>query len=188
MTDFIAVIIKITLVAVGLFLSYRVYFIAKEVAELFSRKKAADELRKKLDVFSVEGEVLNFTSHRVSQLDTFHNVSISYMVDTFTYYKDIVLFNRGSLRVGQKVTLLCDNDNFQNAVVQNGDEEEALKRLVFKLICLIIWLIIDFIGTCFDWKDVIDEYNGSGLIWGSIFALLIVSEKIYEHFKTDKTK
>ena len=188
MTDLIAIIIKIALVVLGLFLVYRVYFIAKEVAELFNRKKAADELRKKLDVFSIEGEVLNFTSSRVSKLDTFYNVSISYTVDTLTYYKDIVLFNRGSLRVGQKIMLLCDNNDFQNVVVQNGDEEDALKRLTFKLICLIIWLIIDFIGTCFDWKEVIDEYNSAGLIWAAILVLLMIGEKLYERFGADKTE
>lgn len=185
MTDFIAVIIKITLVALGLFLAYRVWFIVKEVAELINRKKSADEIRKKLDVFSVEGEVLNFTSSRVSQLDTFYNVSISYTVDTLTYCKDIVLFNRGSLRVGQKVILLCDNDDFQNVVVQNGDEEDALKRLTFKLICLIIWLILDFIGTCFDWKDVIEEYNSVGILGAAVLVFPIVGEKLYERFKTE---
>lgn len=185
MGDFIVFIIKMALVAAGLFLAYRIYFITKEVVELFNRKKKADELRKKLDVFSVEGEVMNFTSHRVSQLDTFYLVNISYMIDTFTYYKDIVLFNRGSLRVGQKIILLCDNDNFQNAVVQNGGEDEALKRLIWKLIWLVIWLIVDFISTCFDWKDILDEYKNAGLIWAAVLVLITFGEGLISRIKTD---
>lgn len=185
MTDFIVIIVKIALVAVGLFLAYRIYFIVKKLAALTKRKKTADELRQKLDVFSVEGEVMNFSSNRVSRLDTFYFVSVSYMVDSITYYKDIVLFNRGSLRVGQKVTLLCDNDNVENVVVQNGDKEEALKRLVLRAIWLIIWLIIDFIGTCFDWKDNLDEYKNAGLIGAAVLVLVMIGERLYDRIKTD---
>lgn len=185
MTDFIVIIVKIALVAVGLFLAYRCYFLIKEIAELVKRKKKADELRKKLDVFSVEGEVLNFTSNRVSRLDTFYNVSISYMADGVTYYKEIILFNHGSLRIGQKIILLCDNENVENAVVQNGGEEEALKRLIWKLIWLVIWLIVDFISTCFDWKDILDEYKNAGLIWAAVLVLITFGDGLISRIKTD---
>lgn len=185
MIDFIAFIVKLTLLAVGLFIAYKIILIVKDIIRLVKRKKAADELRRKFDVFSVEGEVLNFTSARLSKLDTQYNISVSYMVDNLTYYKDVVLFNRGSLRVGQKIILLCDNDDFNNVVVQNGDEEDALKRLIFKLISLIVWLIIDFIGTCLDWRDVLGEYNRAGLGAAAVLIFVMIMEKIFGRLKSE---
>lgn len=163
MTDIIVIIVKIALVAAGLFLAYRIYFLIKEIAGLAKRKKAADELRQKLDVFSVEGEVLNFTSKRVSRLDTQYDISISYEVDNTTYYKYIVLFNCGSLRIGQKVILLCDNDDFENVVVQNGEEEEAFKILISRLVFMVILLVIDAWGNS---RDVLDITYGFAYLFG----------------------
>lgn len=138
MVDFIVFIVKMALLAAGLFIAYKIVLTIKEIIELAKRKKAADELRRKLDVFSVEGKVLNFTSKRVSRLDTQYDISVSYMIDNITYYTDVIMFNHGSLRVGQKIILLCDNDDFENVVVQNGDEEEALKRLIVRFVVMII--------------------------------------------------
>lgn len=154
MTDFIFFIVRLALFIFGLYIAYKIYLLIKEIVEFAKRKKAADELRHKLDVFSVEAEVLNFTSKRVSRLDTQYDVSISYEVDDTTYYKYIVLFNRGSLRVGQKVILLCDNDNPENVVVQNGEEKEALKILISRLVFMIILLLIDALGNSQDVLDI----------------------------------
>lgn len=163
MTDFIFFAIRLVLFVFGLYIAYKIFLIIKEMIELIKRKKAADELRKKLDVFSIESTVLNFTSKRVSRLDTQYDVSISYEVDDTTYYKYIVLFNRGSLRVGQKITLLCDNDNVENVVVQNGDEEEALKILISRLVFMIVLLLIDAMGNS---QDILDITYGFAYLFG----------------------
>lgn len=163
MTDFIFFIVRLALFVFGLFIAYKIFLLIKEIVEFAKRKKAANELRRKLDVFSVEGEVLNFTSKRVSRLDTQYDISISYEVDNITYYKYIVLFNRGSLRVGQKVILLCDNDNPENVIVQNGEEEEALKILLSRLVFMIILLLIDALGNS---QDVLDITYGFAYLLG----------------------
>ena len=163
MTDFIFFIVRLALFVFGLYIAYKIFLLIKEIVELIKRKKAADELRRKLDVFSVEGEVLNFTSKRVSRLDTQYDINISYEVDDITYYKYIVLFNRGSLRVGQKVILLCDNDNPENVVVQNGEEEEALKILLSRLVFMIVLLLLDAWGNS---RDVLDITYGFTYILG----------------------
>lgn len=163
MTDFIFFAVRLALFVFGFFIAYKIFLLIKEMVELIKRKKAANELRRKLDVFSVEAEVLNFTSKRVSRLDTQYDVSISYEVDNITYYKCIVLFNRGSLRVGRKVILLCDNDNPENVVVQNGEEEEALKILISRLVFMIILLLIDAWGNS---QDVLDITYGFAYLLG----------------------
>lgn len=163
MTDFIFFIVRLALFVFGLFIAYKIFLLIKEIVEFAKRKKAANELRRKLDVFSVEGEVLNFTSKRVSRLDTQYDISISYEVDNITYYKYIVLFNRGSLRVGQKVILLCDNDNPENVIVQSGEEEEALKILLSRLVFMIILLLIDALGNS---QDVLDITYGFAYLLG----------------------
>ena len=104
------------------------------------------------DVFSVEGEVLSFTEKKLGRMDTRYDVIVKYTVDDVNYYKEIVLHNRGSLRVGQKMILLCDDNNHSNAVVQDGSEEEALRDIAFALaidigitIFTIIILVLDLV-------------------------------------------
>ncbi len=157
MVDFIVFIVKMALLAVGLFIAYKIILLIIEIIGLTKRKIAADALRRKFDVFSVEGEVLNFTSKRISNLDTQYDVSVSYMVDDLTYYTNVILFNRGSLRVGQRIILLCDNDNVENVIVQNGDEEEAIKRRIAHLVFLIVLLLLDTWGNS---RDVLDITEG----------------------------
>lgn len=185
MGDIFSIAVKIVLVFFAVILGYRMYFVIKQIVSLSARKKAADTLRKKLDVFSVESEVLSFAEKRLSRLDTEYDVSVSYEIDGITYYKDLIIFNRGSLRIGQKIILLCDNEDFNNAVVQNGEEEEALKRLIFKLIWLIVELIIDFIGMCFDGRELVGEYNRAGLGTACILIFGMIFEKIFGRLESE---
>lgn len=175
----ISAVVKTVLALFAVCLGIRMYFILKQMIPLIVRKKSADILRGKLDVFSVESEVQRFTEKRLSRLDTEYDVSVSYEIDGITYYKDLIIFNKGSLRVGQKIILLCDNEDYYNAVVQNGDEEDALKRLIFRLIWIIAELIVDFIGMCLDGQDLVGEYNRAGLGTACILMFVMIFEKIF---------
>ena len=120
---------------------------ARNVAELRIKLSEIRRLRDGMsyDVFSLEGEVTGFTEKKLGQMDTEYDVTVMYTVDGINYYKEIVLHNRGSLRVGQKIIMLCDDNDHSNAVVQNGSEEESLKGLAFALaieIGIIIYAII----------------------------------------------
>lgn len=185
MIDFIVFMVKMALLALGLFLAYKIVYIIKDIIDFAKKKKAAYKLRQKLDVFSIEAEVLSFTEKRISRLDTQYDISVSYTVDDITYRTDVIIFNRGSLRVGQKIILLCDNDDFNNVVVQNGEEEDALKRLISRLIWLIIWLIIDFIGTCLDWRDILSEYNRAGLGVAAVLIFVMIMKRICGRFDSE---
>ena len=178
-------IVKIALVLFGLFLAYRAYIIIKGIAALYSRKKKADELRQKLDVFSVEGEILSFTEERVSRLDTLYTVNLSYSVGELTYYTDAFLFNRGSLRAGQKIILLCDNEDYSNAAIQNGEEDEAVKRLIWRFAWLVVGIILDFIGTCMDWSDILGEYNRAGIGAAALLIIAMIISNILARIKSE---
>lgn len=183
--DIVIIILKIALILLGLYFAYKAYVVINGLAVLYSRKKKADELRNKLDVFSVEGEVLGFTEQRVSSLDTWYIVNLSYSVAEVIYYTEVYLFNRGSLRVGQKIILLCDNEDYSNVTVQNGEEDEAVKRLIWRLIWLVVVIALDLIGVCLDWNDILGEYNRAGLGAAAFLIIAIITEKILEHIKTD---
>lgn len=183
--DFVNIIVKIALVLLGLFLAYRAYVVIKGIVELCRKKKNADELRKKLDVFSVEGEVLSFTEERVSRLDTWYFVDISYSVGELTYYTDAIVFNRGSLRVGQKMILLCDNEDPSKAVLQNGNENEAVKRLIWRLAWLVVGIILDFIGTCLDWSDILGEYNRAGIRAAAVLIINMIIANLLARIKSE---
>ena len=126
----------------------------RDVVEFRSRLKNIRRLRGSMsyDVFSVEGEVISFTEKKLGRMDTKYDVIVKYIVDDISYYKEIVLHNRGSLRVGQKIIMLCDDNDHSNAIVQNGSEEESLKGLAFAMtieigiaIYTIILLILDLL-------------------------------------------
>lgn len=139
-----AVIVLVLILAMSKF--------ARDFITLRTRLREIKRLRGSMsyDVFSVEGEVISFTEKKLGRMDTRYDVIVKYTVDDVNYYKEIVLHNRGSLRVGQKMIMLCDDNDHSNAVVQNGSEEEALKGLAFAMaieigiaIYTIILLVLD---------------------------------------------
>lgn len=158
----------------------------KGIGALYSRKKKADELKQKLDVFSVEGEVVSFTEELLTRLDTLFTVSLTYSVGESAYYTDAFLFNRGSLRVGQKIILLCDNEDYSNVSVQNGEENEAVKRLIWRFAWLVVGMIMDFIGTFLDWNDILAEYNRAGIGAAAFLTIAVIVSNILAHIKSDE--
>ena len=128
---------------------------AKFVRDLIMLKTRLRNIRRlrgsmSYDVFSVEGEVISFTEKKLGRMDTRYDVTVKYIIVNKSFYKEIVLHNRGSLRVGQKIIMLCDDNDHSNAVIQDGSEEESLKGLAFAMaveigiaIYTIILLILD---------------------------------------------
>lgn len=184
--DIVITIVRIALGLFGLFLAYRAYIVIKGIGALYSRKKKADELKQKLDVFSVEGEVVSFTEERLTRLDTLFTVSLTYSVGESAYYTDAFLFNRGSLRVGQKIILLCDNEDYSNVSVQNGEENESVKRLIWRFAWLVVGMIMDFIGTFLDWNDILAEYNRAGIGAAAFLTIAVIVSNILAHIKSDE--
>ena len=180
--NLIVIFIRVELASLGLFIAYNIFRAAYDLIKLIKRLNAAYKLRQKLDVFSVSAEILSFTEKRVSRLDTRYDVSVSYVVDGIPYFTNVIIFNRGSLRVGRKMILLCDNTDSSNVVLQNGEEESALRKIIWSLIQSLIWLIVclvfDYLSIFYNWFGIVDIFKRAG--YGTIiFSILaIATEKI----------
>lgn len=122
----------------------------KRLIPIIRRHREAERIGRDLNVFSVEGEVVEINSERLNDLDTQFNVKLCYTVGYEKYYKDIVLLNRHSLRMGQKFNLLCDEDDPANATLQDGSEKESTGNLIFNLWLDIVLLIIDTALNCLE--------------------------------------
>lgn len=135
--------LKAILIAFGILLLINIFFVLKRLIPIIRRRSEAKRIERDLNVFSVEGEVVEIDPERVDDLNTRFNVKLYYTVGYEKYYKDIVLLNRHSLRVGQKFILLCDENDPANATLQDGSEKKATGDLIFVLIMDMVLFIID---------------------------------------------
>lgn len=142
--------LRLVLIVFGILLLINLYFVTKRLIPIIRRNREAERIARDLSVFSVEGEVVEINSERLNDLDTQFNVKLCYMVGYEKYYKDIVLLNRHSLRMGQKFNLLCDEGNPENATLQDGAEKESTGNLIFNLWLDIALLIIDTALNCLE--------------------------------------
>lgn len=109
-------------------------------------------------VISVEGEILEISEKRLNRLDTEYKLKVRYEVGYEKYCKDIVLINKQAVRVGQKITLLCDSDEPQNAIIQAGFEKDMMKSHIVNLIIAMIFIIIYFGANMLDiWLELRTE-------------------------------
>lgn len=133
---------------------YKSITLILEIAQLRRRLKAAAELHGKLDVISVEAEILDISLREWSALDKLYYIRVSYSVGERFFYKKLILHNRGSVRVGMKMILLCDSDEPDNAVVQDGSEERTLKKMIELFVFYIIFTIADFALNFVDFEKL----------------------------------
>ncbi len=113
---------------------------------LIKRLREIKRVQSNAYVISVEGEILELSDERLNRWDTKYKLKVYYEVGYEKFYKDIVLINKQAVRVGQKITLLCDSDEPENAIVQAGYEKDMLKSYIVNLIIAIICVIIYFGG------------------------------------------
>lgn len=124
-----------------------------EIVKVNGRLKEANRLRASYDVISVEAEITDIKTRRWNPMDTQYFVTLSYSVGETSYSKKITLHNKQSLRVGQVLILLCDSDNPEIAVPQNGAEEESIKGLTFALIVDVIIVIYGIASEYYHFKN-----------------------------------
>lgn len=137
----------ILLFLLGIAISIRIAKNIMEIIHYYRLYKMAHDTEGKFDVFSVESVVESFTEKNIDRFNTLYTVQVRYTVGEAVYFTEVKLLNRGSLRVGQTIILLCDNDNVNNVVVQGGDESYALKHsvhlLIFEIITLIVYIALE---------------------------------------------
>lgn len=150
--------LRFILIAFGILLLINVYFVLKRLIPIMRRHREAKRIRRDMSVFSVEAEVVEINSKRLNDLDTQFNVKLCYTVGYEKYFKDIVLLNRHSLRMGQKMTLLCSEDDPGNATLQDGSETDSTGNLTVNFFLDIVLLIIDTALNCLEF--IIDLFGG----------------------------
>ncbi len=117
---------------------------------LIKRLREIKRVQSSAYVISVEGEILELSDERLNHWDTKYKLKVYYEVGYEKFYKDIVFINKQAVRVGQKITLLCDSDEPENAIVQAGYEKDMLKSYIVNLIIAIICVIIYFGGNIWE--------------------------------------
>lgn len=121
--------------------------VCKKLIPLAKRVREINRLKQSYDVMSVEGEIIEIHTQQIGQMDTQYDIKIYYEVGWEKYYKEFIVINKQSARVGDKVTLLYDRENPQISLLQNCrglmGEEYGLKSTVFNLIVVSIIIIAD---------------------------------------------
>lgn len=135
--------LRFLLIAIGILLLINFCINFLKLIPVFRRNREARRVRNDSNVLSIEAEVVEINTEKLNDLDTQFNVKLRYIVGSKTFYKDIVLLNRHSLRVGRKLTVLCDYDNPYIATLQDGSEKESTGNLIVNLFLDTVLLIID---------------------------------------------
>ncbi len=131
--------------------------VIKRLIPMMKRVREIKRLKNDPDVISVEAEIIEIHDERIDVMDTQYNIKLYYEVGYQKYYKDFILINKQSLRVGQLLTLLCDSNNPEKALIQNysglSGEEFGIKSTVFNLVIVILIMIADAVWQAVEYID-----------------------------------
>lgn len=128
--------------------------VISRLVPLMKRVREIKLIKNDPDVISVEAEIIEIHEKRLGEMDTQYNIKLHYEVGYQKFYKTFILINKQSLRVGQKLTLLCNSFKPEKALIQNysglSGEEFGIKSTVFNLIVTILVIIVDAALNIFD--------------------------------------
>lgn len=129
--------------------------VIKRLVPMAKRVREIKRIKNDPDVISVEAEIIEIHAERINDMDTQYNIKLYYEVGYQKFYKDFIMINKQALRVGQVLTLLCDSDNPEKALIQNysglSGEEFGIKSTVFNLVIVILIIIADAVINAFDY-------------------------------------
>lgn len=140
-------ILKIFLffIFIGAFIN--LIIVIRRLIPMMKRVREIKRVKTDPDVISVEAEIIEIQEKRLGEMDTQYNIKLHYEVGYQKFYKTFILINKQSVRVGQKLTLLCDSFEPEKALIQNysglSGEEFGIKSAVFNLIVSILVIIVD---------------------------------------------
>ncbi len=123
-----------------------VIYMVKNIPELLILKrelKTAEHVSALPDALTVKGEIVSIRSEQVTRWNIKYTATIVYMVGQRSFYSDLTFLNRGSLRAGEKLDILCDSADPANSAAADGSQITALRKLVFRQVrALILFPII----------------------------------------------
>lgn len=140
--------LKLLLFITGIVVIINIVVVIKKMIPLIKRLNEIKRLKRNFNVISVEGEIIQITPEKLNRYDTKYILKLYYEVGWKKVYKDFVVINKQSVRVGQKVNLLCDDLDPENAMLESDCEVFGLKNLVINIIFSIVYFIFDAALQC----------------------------------------
>ncbi len=140
-------VLRILLFIVFIGAAINLISVLKRLIPMMKRVREIKRLKNDPDVISVEAEIIEIHEEQIGDMDMQYNVKLHYEVGYQKYYKDFILINKQSLRIGQKLTLLCDSFEPEKALIQNYSEtfgeEFGIKSTIFNLVIVSLIMIVD---------------------------------------------
>lgn len=108
-------------------------YLVKHIPKLMRLKrelKAAKRVSALPDALNVEGEVIDIHEEQHTRWDIQYIATVVYSVGQQSFYGDFTFLNRGSLRTGAKIDVLCDRSDPASSAAADGSQLKALRKLV----------------------------------------------------------
>lgn len=145
-------VLRIVLLIVFIGAAIDLIAVSRRLIPMMKRAREIKRIKNDPDVISVEAEIIEIHEDRINDMDMQYNVKLYYEVGYQKFYKNFILINKQSLRVGQKLTLLCDSSDPEKAMIQDQNglsgESFGIKSMVFNLVIAVLVIIVDAILNC----------------------------------------
>ncbi len=143
------------IVLLGVFLGALLDLISaiKRLCPMIKRINEIKRARNSYNAISVEAEIIAIQTKPLDKLDTEYDVKLYYEVGYQKFYKDFILVNKQALRIGQKLTLLCDGDDPEQAYIEEFNdkfgENYQMKNVIVNIVISILIMLADSIISAF---------------------------------------
>lgn len=118
-----------------------------KIIPMSKRLKEIKRAKNSFNSISVEAEIVEIHTQPLGEMDTQYDVKLYYEVGYQKFYKKFILVNKQALRVGQKLTLLCDGDDPKQALIQDFEsgfgESFQMKSTIVNIIVDIVIMAVD---------------------------------------------
>lgn len=147
--------LKIVLAVVFLGALFDLIRAVKKIRPMSKRLKEIKRAKNSFNPISVEAEIVEIHTNPIGEsgMDTEYDVKLHYEVGYQKFYKNFILVNKQALRVGQKLTLLCDGDDPEQALIQDFEsklgESFQMKSVIVNIIVDILIMAADTAITAF---------------------------------------
>lgn len=146
--------LRVLLIIIGISAVIDIISVINRLVPMVKRTNEIKRIKNDPDVISVEAEIVEVSTERLNDLDTQYDIKVYYGVGWQKFYKDFILINKQSVRVGQTLTLLCDSSAPEKAMLQEqgglSGESFGIKSMVFNLIIAVFIVLADAAVNCFD--------------------------------------
>ena len=143
---FTSIFVCLFTLAMTAFVTFYLFHYIPKITHYRNELKNAERVCSLPDALNVEGEVVGLQEEHHTQWDVQYTATIVYNIGQINYYGEFTFLNRGSLRVGTKIGLLCDSCDHTSAAAADGSQITALKKIIsIRTFGVILMFIICFV-------------------------------------------